>query len=163
MSIAATFLAMQAVTPSAVQPELFYVSGVQQGMTMTDYNALIANGGFKSKPVSPNAFWAVVDGQDIFVSFCQGKVFRAMASYNSVDWTRSLVSLQGLGFKWGVISPVNGSDDKTSALAVPSISPPGFKYSVTPLLKGFVVGKLDSPTFQLSFEALNSPCRAASY
>ena len=161
MSMVALLLATQAISTSAVQPQGFYVGGVRQDMTLSDYNSLISNGSYKSKPVSPDIFWATIEGQDIIVSFCQGKVFRAMASYSSVDWTRSLAALQGLGIKWGNVFPSSGAGSDSSSLSVASIMPLNFRYSITPLVKGFTVGKSDFPTFQLSFEALQSPCREA--
>jgi len=161
MSMVAVLLVAQAISTSTVQTQSFYVAGVRQDMTMADYNSLISNGGYKSKPVGPDVFWATIEGQDVVVSFCQGRVYRAMASYTSVDWARSLTALQGLGIKWGSVYPSSGAASDASTVAVASIMPLDFRYSITPLVKGFTVGKSDFPTFQLSFEALQSPCRGA--
>jgi hypothetical protein len=61
MSMVAVLLVAQAISTSTVQKQSFYVAGVRQDMTLADYNSLISNGGYKSKPVGPDVFWATIE------------------------------------------------------------------------------------------------------
>jgi hypothetical protein len=162
MSLIAIFVAAQALTATDLAPAGFYVAGVQQGMSLTDYNAMIANGGFKSKPLGPERYWATIGSQDVFVSFCKGRVVSAIADYRSVDWMKSMKSLENAGFKWGqpfVTVDESNSEMRTSSAVFSLIVPKGFAYGVMPMVKGSTFRDRDMPAFQLNFSALGNDCQ----
>jgi hypothetical protein len=159
MSIAVTLMAAQALMATDLQSNQFYVSGIYQGMTVSEYNSLIENGKYKSRPVKMDVYWASVDGRDIFVSFCKGSVYQAIADYRSSDWIKSIRSLEQAGFKFG--APIADSKDDeigSSSLAFAVTVPKGYRYGVIPMVKGTTFKDQDMPSFQLMFRALGSVC-----
>lgn len=155
-------LAAQALSAADLRPSGFYVAGVTQGMTLADYNALIANGGYKSQPLKPDTYQATINGRVVYVSFCQGRVARAISEYSSTDWMRSMKALEVVGFKW--LAPVVQIDEPTGVLQLSSLAfgvtrPKGFNYFVAPMVKGATANGRDVPPFQLMFEAMNHACQ----
>lgn len=160
MSMMAMLLAAQAVTASEIRSDAFYVAGVRQGMSMAEYNALIANGRYESKPLERDRFLASIDGQAIVVTFCQNRIASALVSYNSVQWLQSIMAFQkaGLAFN-GFAAYVEEGQDQSGSLVTGVTIPKGYNYFVTPMVKAFVAAGRDFPTFQLNFEMTNNPCR----
>lgn len=161
MSIALMWAA-QALSSSDLRPSGFYVSGIAQGMTLAEYNSLISNGHYKSSPMGPDSYLAEMDGQSVVVSFCQGRVFSAIAQYRSVDWVLSMKALETAGFKWG--APLLQIDDQRGELRMASVwfgvtTPKGFSYFAAPILKGASAKGRDLPIFQINFETVNHACR----
>lgn len=151
------FLAAQAVTTAELQPDGFYVAGVRQDMTVAEYDALIANGRFKSEPVRRDVFWATINERRLGVFFCKGKVFRVMVDFDASSWLASVANLESAGFKWNAPYVLDTGDSQTMGIGV--TGPANFSYFVVPILKSFRVGSGSIPTFQLQFEALNSECK----
>jgi hypothetical protein len=159
MYITLALVAANALTASDLSPSGFYVSGISQGMTTAEYNAMISNGGFRSEPVAPDTFMARMKDETVFVSFCDGKVFRAIAEYKSSDWMQSLLTLEGIGYKWG--APIVSADQnelRSSRLAFTATMPKGYRYFVAPMIKGSVFQGREMGSFQLMFQDSNSRC-----
>lgn len=162
MSLIAVLIAAQALTVADIRPNGFYLSGVRQGMTSADYNAVISNGGYQSKPVDRDRFIATIEGQDVIVTFCNDKVVMVVGNYTSFDWAQSIQALQQVGFAYEKVFPYANPDtssSKSGGLAIGGKTPVGFTYSVTPVIKAFEVNRRDFPTFQLQFEATNNACQ----
>lgn len=153
-------LAAQVLTASDLRPAGFYVAGVQQGMSLADYNAMIANGRYRSQPMGPDHYVATINGQDVIVRFCAGRVVGAAGQYSSADWLRSIQVLEGAGFKW--VPPIVSTEEntiRTGTLAIGTTTPKGFAYGVLPEIKSASIQGKDIPAFMLYFEALENPCR----
>lgn len=151
--------AMSAITADEIRPERFYVAGISQNMTLSEYNSLISNGGFKSEPIAPDRFRAVIDDQVIYVDFCEGKIIEATAEYISSDWLQSMLTLEGVGFKWGAPVVTHSENSlRTGYLAISTTAPKGFNYFAAPLVKAASFQGRDIATFQIMFRAIGNPC-----
>lgn len=162
MSLTSVLLAAQAITASDLGRDRFYVAGIEQGMTLSEYNSMISNGSFLSKPTGPDGYWATIDRKDYFVTFCQGRVMRVIAGYDAVEWHKSIKLLTENGYKIGIpyVSVSDGSGGMvTSSMAFETTLPKGAKYFVTPLMKGASINGRSMPDFQLSFQAYPSACQ----
>jgi hypothetical protein len=155
----------QALTASDLQPSGFYVAGVQQGMTVAEYNSMISNGGFRSQPMDRDTQWAAINGRDVIVRFCEGRVVDATASYNSVDWLTSIQALERAGIRIIVASATLDqpeSEMRSGQMSFGVTMPRGFSYGVMPVVKAMTIRDRDLPAFQLHFTAIANPCRAAA-
>ena len=157
--IMSLIIAMSAITADEIRPDRFYVAGISQNMTLSEYNSLIANGGFKSEPIAPDRFRAVIDNQAIYVDFCEGRIIEATAEYESSDWLRSMLVLEGAGFKWGAPVVTHSQNDlSTGYLAISATSPKGFSYFAAPLVKAASFRGHDMAAFQIMFRSMTNPC-----
>ncbi len=158
--IASLLLAMSAISAEEIRPDKFYVAGISQNMTLADYNALIANGGYKSEPIGPDRFRAVIDSQAIYVDFCNGRVVQAISEHLSSDWLASIVALEKAGFSWTDASAyVQQNDLRTGYFTLTTKLPKGFTYFATPIVKGATVNGRELGTFQIMFRAVDDSCR----
>ncbi len=162
MGTSAIFLASTALSPSDLPPTNFYVHGIQQNMSLAEYNTMIANAGYKSEPIGPNRFVATINEQRFTVDFCKSRVVGVLAQYNSSDWLKSMQVLESVGYKWG--EPYIDHNKKTdvgwnfSNLTFVATIPAGYSYFVAPIMKGAVLNGQDFPVFQLSFQAIQNSC-----
>jgi hypothetical protein len=162
MPLITILFAAQALAAAEIAPSRFYVAGIQQGMTLADYNSMISNGGFKSQPIGPDRYQATINGQDIYVDFCGGQVVGALASYLSADWLLSLRALEARGFKFNgpFLDEADATGEmRTGSIAFSGISPKDFRYGVLPMIKTASFRDKDLPSFQLSFRGADNACR----
>jgi hypothetical protein len=153
-------IAMSAVSADDIRPEKFYVAGVSQNMSLSEYNSLISNGGFKSEPIGPNRFRAIIDKQIVYVSFCNDRVVQTISEYSSSEWLQSIIALERVGFKWGNVSAyVEENRLRTGYLTVSVTSPRSFTYFASPLVKAATLDGRDFSAFQIVFEANENSCR----
>lgn len=158
--IASLLLAMSAISADEIRPDKFYVAGVSQSMTLADYNALIANGGYKSEPIGPDRFRAVIDSQAIYVDFCNGRVVQAISEHVSSDWLESIVALEKAGFTWTDAGAyVEQNNLRTGYFMLTTKVPKGFTYFATPMVKGATINGRELGTFQIMFQSVDNACR----
>jgi len=159
MIMASIVLAASAITADEIRPEKFYVAGISQDMTLSEYNSLIANGGFKSEPIGPDRYRAVIRDQVVYVDFCNGRITQTISEYLSSDWLQSMTELERAGFKWvSPIAYVEQNSLRTGYLALGATSPKGFKYFAAPMVKAATANGHDLATFQIMFRSMNSAC-----
>ena len=149
----------QALTGYDLRQDRFYVAGIQQGMTLQEFNSLISNGGYRSEPLGPDKFVAHVGKQRITVEFCRGAVVSAMANYLSSDWMRSIQILQTAGVNFGEPVLDIQNDELSSGMISFSVGmPKGFRWFAMPTVKGMKYRGNDMPIFQIDYEAIDNPC-----
>lgn len=154
-------LAAQALNAADLRPTGFEVAGIRQGMTLSEYSALVSSGGFKSESPWPDTFMATIYDQEVTVTFCQGKVIAVDASYPASGWMKAFHEIESRGFARKSPSP-------TIMRVMPMVyemrfdftPPSGFAYSITPNVGTVSFRNANDVTrFNLRFQALANPCR----
>ncbi len=69
-------------------------------MTTTEYNSLIANGRYISKPAFEGTFIATIDGRSYFATFCNSRLEKVLAEYSAGEWLAKMAEFVKEGYEF---------------------------------------------------------------
>lgn len=93
--------ALLAAAPAVAGP--FYFDGLRQGMSKGEYDRLLDQGHFLSRPgPMANGFFPTINGTTYMIVFCNDRLDRIVVDYTTVASLLAVVAdLQSRGFKVG--------------------------------------------------------------